>query len=139
MNQELIFQPFFMLMILTIIVWIYMYAKRIPFIKKSNIPPEQLTPYELLKSSPPDVANPSDNFKNLLELPVLFYALCLYLFITNNVDQFALISAWVFVLFRVLHSLIHCTVNIPLLRFGLYSISILALWFMILSEVWKIF
>lgn len=139
MNQELIFQPFFVLMLLTLIVWIYMYAKRIPFIEKSNIPPEGLSAYELLKSSPPDVAAPSDNLKNLFELPVFFYALCLYLFVTGNVDQLALVAAWVFVLFRVLHSLVHCTYNIPMLRFGLYIISALDLWFMCLSEAWKIF
>ena len=142
MNQELIFQPFFVLMLLTIVIWFYMYAKRIPFIesliKKGDMPPEQLTPYELLKSSPPDVANPSDNLKNLFELPVLFYALCIYLFVTNNVDQLALIAAWVFVGFRVVHSLVHCTVNIAMLRFVLYCISALALWFMILSEAWNI-
>lgn len=53
MNQELIFQPFFVLMLLTIVIWFYMYAKRIPFIesliKNGDMPPEQLTPYELLK------------------------------------------------------------------------------------------
>jgi hypothetical protein len=32
------------------------------------------------------VSNPSDNLKNLFEIPVLFYALALYLFITNQVD-----------------------------------------------------
>jgi len=139
MNQELIFQPFFILMLLTIVVWFYMYTKRIPFIEKSNIPPDQLTPYELLRSSPPDVANPSDNLKNLFELPVLFYALCFYLYIANEVDQIALVTAWIFVVLRILHSLVHCTVNIPMLRFGLYSVSALALWFMVLREAWNIF
>lgn len=124
-------------MLLTIVVWVYMYVKRIPFIEKSNIPPEQLTPYVLLKSSPPDVSNPSDNFKNLCELPTLFYALCIYLYVTDNVDLAALIAAWLFVGFRVLHSLVHCTVNIPILRFSLYSISTVSLWFMVMREVWS--
>ncbi len=116
-----------------------MYAKRIPFIEKSNILPDQLTPYKLLKSSPPDVANPSDNLKNLFELPVLFYALCFYLYITNKVDQIALIIAWAFVVLRILQSLAHCTVNIPMLRFGLYSASAFALWFMVIREAWSVF
>ena len=139
MNQELIFQPFFILMLLTIVVWFYMYAKRIPFIEKSDIPPEKLTAYELLKLSPPDVANPSDNLKNLFELPVLFYALCIYLYVTNNVDQTTLVVAWFFVVMRILHSLVHCTINIPMLRFVIYIISTIALWFMIAREAWNAF
>jgi hypothetical protein len=34
-----------------------------------------LTPAKLAELSPPAVANPSDNLKNLFELPVIFYAL----------------------------------------------------------------
>jgi hypothetical protein len=139
MEQELIFLPFFILMLLTLVVWVYMYAKRIPFIEKSNIPLEELTPYFLFKSSPPDVANPSDNFKNLCELPVLFYALCIYCYVTGNVDFTTLVAAWMFVGFRVLHSLVHCSVNILMLRFALYCISAFSLWFMILRELWHLF
>ncbi len=39
--------------------------------------------------------------------------------------------AWVFMVFRALHSAVHCSVNIVLLRFYLYLISTLALWFMV--------
>ena len=78
---------------------------------------------------PPAVSNPSDNLKNLFEIPVIFYALALYLFVTNQVDPAYVAAAWVFVLFRALHSAIHCTVNIVMLRFYLYLFSTLAVWF----------
>jgi hypothetical protein len=131
MNQTAIFAPFLTMMLLTLIVWTYMYAKRIPLLQKSRINPNALTAAELARISPAAVSNPSDNLKNLFELPTLFYGLVLYLDVTNKVDEAYLIAAWVFATFRVLHSAVHCTVNIVLLRFWLYCISALALWFMV--------
>ena len=75
------------------------------------------------------MSNPSDNLKNLFEIPVLFYALTLYLFVTNHVDAAYVSAAWVFVAFRVLHSAVHCTINIVMVRFYLYAVSTLAVWF----------
>ena len=132
MDQTLIFGPFFTLMLLTLVVWIYLYARRIPFLNAQSIPPDELTPARLAEISPPAVANPSDNLKNLFELPVLFYALALYLHATTQVDGVYLISAWIFVAFRILHSAVHCTVNVVMVRFALYAVSSLALWFMLL-------
>ena len=131
MDNHAIFAPFFAQMLLTLVVWVYMYARRIPFIMKLQLKPEQLTPAELARLSPPAVSNPSDNLKNLFEIPTLFYALALYLFVTQHVDGVYMAAAWVFVGFRVLHSLMHCTLNIIIVRFWLYAISTLALWFMV--------
>ena len=116
-----------------------MYAKRIPFIRRSNFKPGELTPAELARRSPPDVSNPSDNLKNLFEVPLIFYVLCLYLFFTNQVDMFYLIAAWIFAIFRLLHSAVHCTVNVVILRFILYAISTVSLWFMALRAVFQYF
>jgi len=136
MNQTAIFAPLLAMMLLTMIVWFYMYSKRIPLIQKSRINPNALTAAELARISPPSVSNPSDNLKNLFELPTLFYGLALYLFVVNKVDETYLIAAWGFAAFRVLHSAVHCTVNIVLLRFWLYCISALALWFMLIRAAW---
>ncbi len=84
MNQTMIFAPFLSMMLLTLIVWFYMYSRRIPLIQKSKIDPNTLTAAELARISPPAVSNPSDNLKNLFELPTLFYGLALYLFITKR-------------------------------------------------------
>ena len=135
MNQSAIFAPFLATMLLTLIVWFYMYSKRIPLIQKSKVNPNDLTPAELARISPRSVSNPSDNLKNLFELPTLFYGLVLYLFVTNKVDETYLIAAWIFAAFRVLHSAVHCTVNIVILRFWLYCISALGLWFMVARAV----
>jgi hypothetical protein len=135
-DQATIFAPFFALLLLTVVVWIYMYARRIPFIQRAKLRPNQLTPSELARLSPPAVSNPSDNLKNLFELPTLFYALTLYLYVTNQVDPAYVAAAWTFVGFRVLHSAVHCTVNIVLVRFWLYCAAALALWFMVARAAW---
>ncbi|HXP67425.1 MAG TPA: MAPEG family protein [Steroidobacteraceae bacterium] len=131
MNQSAIFAPFITVMLLTLIVWVYMYSRRIPFLQKSRTDLNTLTAAELARISPPAVSNPSDNLKNLFELPTIFYAMVLYLHATNSVDGAYLIAAWVFAGFRILHSGMHCTVNIVLVRFWLYCLSALALWFMV--------
>jgi len=138
MKPEAIFQPMLVLMGLTLIVWVYMYARRIPFITRSRLTPDQLTPAELARLSPPAVSNPSDNLKNLFELPTVFYALALYLYAVGQVDGVYVALAWVFAGFRVLHSAVHCTVNIVLLRFWLYAISAVALWGMVVRAVWRV-
>ena len=132
MNQAAILQPFFATMILTMVVWAYMYGRRLPFIFSNRLDAKQMTPAELARLSPPQVSNPSDNLKNLFELPTVFYAVVLYLYVTNQVDTTHLCAAWVFFLFRAMHSAVHCTFNFIPLRFVLYVISAVALWFMVL-------
>ena len=41
-------------------------------------------------------------------------------------------AGWIFAAFRALHSAVHCTVNIVMLRFWLYAIATAALWFMVI-------
>jgi hypothetical protein len=132
MDQQAIFGPVLGTMLLTLVVWIYMYARRIPFIRSLELTPDQLTGVEFARIQPPAVINPSDNLKNLFELPTIFYALAAYLFVTNQVDSTYVIAAWIFFVFRVLHSAVHCTVNVIIVRFWLYCISALALWFMLI-------
>jgi hypothetical protein len=132
MHQTAIFAPFFATMLLTFAVWAYMYARRIPFIRSSGLTPGELAiPGRLAEISPAEISNPSDNLKNLFEIPVLFYALALYLYVTQQVDALYVAAAWIFVVFRVLHSAVHCTVNIVMLRFWLYFASTAAVWSML--------
>jgi len=129
-DQAAIFGPFFAVMGLTVAVWIYLYAKRIPFIQSLG-DVDLSVPGELARRSPPSVSNPSDNFSNLFEMPVLFYALVLYLYATQQVDGGYVAAGWVFAGFRALHSAVHCTFNHVLTRFWLYCVSCLALFFML--------
>lgn len=132
MEQIDIFGPVLATMLLTAVVWVYMYVRRIRFLTSNDISPKDLeVPGALAQISPAAVSNPSDNLKNLFEIPVLFYALALYLFVTSQVDGLYLGAAWTFFAFRALHSAVHCTFNLVMLRFYLYLVSALALWFMV--------
>ena len=133
MAQDAIFSPFLATVFLTLFVWVYMYIRRISFFTSIKSHSQELalptTPEQLAQISPPSVSNPLDNLKNLFEIPVIFYALVLYLFITKQVDAVYVIAAWVFVIFRALHSIVHCTFNFIMLRFYLYLFATLAVWF----------
>ena len=80
---------------------------------------------------PADVSLPNRNLMNLLETPLLFYVVCIALFVTGTVDSVALWLAWAYVALRAVHSLIHLTYNNVYHRLGAYAASIallLALW-----------
>ena len=133
MNPVSIFGPVFAVMVLTLFVWTYMYVRRIHFIRANRLGNRDLqAPDVLTRTAPMGVVTPSANLKNLFELPVILYALALYLHATQTVDAAYLTAAWTFAAFRLLHSLVHCTFNFVPLRFFLYLVASLALWFMVI-------
>jgi hypothetical protein len=136
MTSDAILQPMLAMMVLTALVWFWLYAVRIPAMRKAKRPLQAYTTPETGALQLPEEANyPSNNFKNLFELPVIFYALCLYLYVTGTATQVDVIAAWAFFVFRALHSAIHCTVNIVAARFAAYAVAALALWFMLVRAV----
>ena len=87
MNQASIFIPFIGMMLLTMAVWLYMYTLRLTFLRREKIDPQLAsTTRQMLDIVPTRVNLPSENLINLFELPVLFYALCIYLYVTGQVD-----------------------------------------------------
>jgi hypothetical protein len=132
MSAEAIFLPMLATMTLTAIVWVTMYAKRIPAMRQARVSVQTYTtPDKVTEHLPEEVNFSANNLKNLFELPVLFYGLCLYLFVSGNVDMIYVVAAWMFFLFRTGHSIVHCTSNIVMVRFYLYAGAALALWFML--------
>lgn len=133
MNQAAIFIPFTGMLLLTMAVWFYMYYRRLTFLARSGLDPQQAaTNQQLLEILPTRVNLPAENLTNLFELPVLFYAVCLYLYVTGQVDPTYLVLGYGFFVFRLLHSVIHCSYNRVLHRFYAYSLASLALWSMII-------
>jgi len=140
MQGDEIFAPFIGMLLLTLIVWIFMYVRRVHFISAHRIDPQRFTtPEKAVEIIPEAIHWPAHNLRNLFELPVVFYALCLYLFLTDSVDAAYVISAWLFLVARIIHSVIHCTVNIVKLRFVSYMLGALVLWFMVLRAALKFF
>ena len=71
------------------------------------------------------------NLMNLLELPVLFYVVCLMYFVTDRVDATARDLAWVYVGLRLAHSAIHVTYNRVrhrLIAFAASNVLLIMLW-----------
>ncbi|MGI9275756.1 MAG: MAPEG family protein [Endozoicomonas sp.] len=139
MEQEAIFIPFLGMQLLTLLVWCILFARRTSYMSQKNIAPQDLiSPEKVAELIPEHVAAPGNNFKNLFELPVLFYGLCLYLYVSSLVDTGYIVAACVFLAFRTLHSLVHCTYNNVMHRFVVYLISSLALWYLVIRASFQL-
>ena len=132
MSGNAIFLPMLATMTLTALVWFYMYARRIPAMRRARVSVQTYTtPDKINEVLPEEINYPANNLKNLFELPVLYYGLCLYLYVSGNVDIAYVAAAWSFFMFRMLHSIVHCTKNIVMVRFYLYAAAAASLWFML--------
>ncbi len=72
---------------------------------------------------PADVARPNRVFMNLVEVPVVFYALIGFFLVTGCTDRTALALAWLYVSLRIAHSLIYLTYNDVVHRFAVFAVS----------------
>ncbi|MDR0479895.1 MAG: MAPEG family protein [Burkholderiaceae bacterium] len=80
---------------------------------------------------PAYVSLPNRNYMNLLELPVLFYVVCLLFYMTNGVSLIVVQIAWVYVALRLAHSAVHLSYNNSVHRFLVFALSnlvLIALW-----------
>jgi hypothetical protein len=78
---------------------------------------------------PGGLRNP--NFADLLEMPVLFYTICLMLYVTSRVDVNFLTLAWVYVALRALHSAVHLSydnMRHRMVLFALSNFAVFAMW-----------
>ena len=134
MHNPALLQPALALMALTFVVWVYMYVRRFGFIIAHRVGAQQVASPEQLNALLPEVVNrPSNNLKNLFELPVIFYALVAYLLALGNQESVFVRLAWAYVALRALHSAIHCTVNLVVARFTVYALSSAVLWLMLVK------
>ncbi len=117
------------LVALTAGIWVLMYLRRISEITQNRIDPQSLVTSEIASNKLRNVSA-ADNFGNLLETPVLFYAICIILFVTGEVTQLQLVLAWCYVALRAAHSMIHVTYNRVVHRWAVYVTSTLCLFVM---------
>jgi len=122
MENTLILWPMLVQISLSVVILFWLAWSRLSRVAKLGMTEIQKTGF------PKHVNNASDNFKNQFELPVLFYALVLFFVVTGGVTQPVLITAWVFIIARVLHALVHLTKNVVFpYRFIAFFISALAI------------
>jgi hypothetical protein len=111
---------------LTALVWVKLYADRLGEMRARHIDPQAL-------ATASDAAarlerrDAADNFRNLFEVPVLFYLLCVALDLNGGSTPEFVAAAWAYVALRALHSLIHVTYNRVTHRFLVYVSSTLLL------------
>jgi hypothetical protein len=115
--------PTFALVGLTAAVWLWMYAVRLHFIARQRINPQTLATREAARQTLAGANKPADNFNNLLEVPVLYYALVALLVAGGVTDPRMTQLAWGYVLLRAVHSAIHLTYNRVVHRFAAYVAS----------------
>ena len=130
MSSHAIFLPAFAMVALTFIVLAVMFSRRVAQMKRDRIHPQKVATSQQAAALYTDVA-PADNFRNLFEMPVLFYLALVIAALTAQVSSLVLGLAWTYVAARVLHSAIHCSYNKVMHRFRAYALSafvLLALW-----------
>jgi hypothetical protein len=129
-NPSAIFWPVICQALLTLIVAVRMYVARIAEMRARGVNPQALATSREAAARLENVAA-ADNFRNLFELPVLFFAICPVLYATGHVTALQLGLAWAFVLLRYAHSFIHLTYNRVMHRFKVYllgMICVFAMW-----------
>ena len=127
MVSNAIFLPAVVMVVLTFVVWWRMYVTRISQMKRERIHPQSVATSAQAAAKLTDSCA-ADNFRNLFELPVLFYLALLVAAQAGLTSTTVLVLAWLFVALRVLHSWIQCTYNKVMHRFKVYVAGGMVLW-----------
>ena len=132
--------PVLVLVAWTLVMWIWMYATRIPAMREAGIDPQDAAypgtwSHRLRR---PSVRSVADNYNHLHEQPTIFYALMFFAALTGGGDQLALGLAWAYVLLRIVHSLVQATFNRVVVRFGVFALSSLVLMTLTVRELLRV-
>jgi hypothetical protein len=118
------------MVLLTFFVGLRLFAVRVQEMREQRIHPQTASTSLQMASQLKNV-QAADNFKNLFEVPVLFYALCAIALAVSHVPAWLAFGAWLFVALRVAHSISHCTYNKVMHRFPVFLLGfavLVALW-----------
>ena len=123
-----ILAPVTVLLLLTCVVWAWMYATRIPAIKRMGMQLDpELPKGQQMSELPAKVRWKADNYNHLMEQPTLFYAVALTLALLGAGDGLNLTLAWCYVGLRIAHTLQQTLWNKIEVRFVLFFLSSLVL------------
>lgn len=129
-----ILAPVVALLLLTAVVWAWMYATRIPAIAKMGMQLDPNLPKgQQMSELPPAVRWKADNYNHLLEQPTMFYAVALTLALLGAGEGLNVTLAWAYVGLRVIHTLQQTLWNKIEVRFVIFSISSLVLFALVLQ------
>jgi hypothetical protein len=131
--------PLLALIVWSLVMLAWTYAVRIPAIRKAGVDPATAREPTSLDVLPLQVRQVAYNYNHLMEQPTLFYALVAYTYLAGQQNGVNLILAWAYVALRVVHSLVQATVNIVLVRFGVFMAATLVLAALAARDVWALF
>ena len=132
--------PVLLLVVWTLIVWLWMYATRIPAMTKAQIDPDDARhPGTYADKLPPNVRAVADNYNHLHEQPTIFYALMVFAALTGGTDSLMTNLAFGYVGVRVLHSLVQILSPKVMFRFLVFSLGTIVLFVMAGKEVIRVF
>ena len=129
-KEFLLIQPVVALLAWSAIMFIWMYATRIPALLKAGVDLKNRVGgqgKDLDSILPPQVQWKAHNYNHLTEQPTLFYATVFALIVTGCDSPIALFAAWAYVALRVIHSLIQSISNRIRYRFLFFLLASIAL------------
>lgn len=138
MNNAIL-QPVLALIIWTFVIWLWMYATRIPAMRAAGIDARVIKRKDELDPLPVGVKQIADNYNHLHEQPTLFYALAFLSLFAGTADGLMVGLAWIYVALRITHSLIQCTSNFVPLRFAIFALSSIVLMVIAAGNVAAVF
>ncbi len=125
-----ILAPIVALIAWSLVMWVWLYATRIPAMNAAKIDTMNLvggSGADLKAAIPAKAQWPADNYNHLMEQPTLFYAVALVLALVGGGGGINLALAWAYVGLRVLHSIVQATVNRVIVRFAIFMLATLCL------------
>ncbi len=141
MSVEIEFlKPVLVLVLWTCVMWIWMYALRLPAFSKAGINPDDARhPGTYGEKLPAHVRSAADNYNHLHEQPTIFYALMFFMALTGGADSTATLVAWIYVALRVVHSFVQIVIGKVLLRFLVFAAGTFCLFFLAGREALRVF
>jgi len=140
MTQTEFLLPALLLIGWTLVVWLWMYATRLPAMSQASIDPDTARhPGTYEDKLPSPVRAVSDNYNHLHEQPTLFYALMFLLVLSEGMTQLNYGLAWAYLALRIVHSLVQILSPSVLLRFTVFTLAGLVLAAMTLLEALRVF
>ena len=132
--------PVLILICWTAIMWLWMYATRIPAMQKAKINPDDARhPGTYGDKLPANVRAVADNYNHLHEQPTVFYALMVFAALTGGADGLMLKLAYGYVGIRVLHSLVQIFSPKVMQRFLVFALASIVLIAMVVKEAIRVF
>jgi len=118
--------PAFAMMALTFFCLFRLGYLRMNAVRSGEIDPKFFRIYRGYEE-PEKLAVYSRHVVNHFETPVLFYAISIIAFATSQTGVLIAALAWAYVALRYIHSYVHLTGNVVIVRFRTYVLSLLVL------------